>query len=382
MSHDSDTTDDKEIKYKGRLDYKGIQYDFSSKNQNSRKNRSRIFLTALFIKDRLKKLVEGTYDGMPGIRDLHKANLTMSSRTFNNLASDLKNTPSLQGISTEALLTLYFQIVNAKRCLDAHLAQSKSASFRPTKMSDIADLLVGFDTKIQTAKETWRASNSFKDDIGDDDVHQPKELYTENTMDNSRDQHSLSSIAVSPALQADTLPSAAPHLSTPPATPTKTFSADQLDQLSSPPGISAPRLIEASGVSYDGMEQDFLRIRNEQADVKAMHRMQQGTMLAEIKMYLDDVEVTNKKQQDEMMALIQLQQSTIKALVSKINILESDFLKSKECQQLLEQRVLKLTEQGNNQQVSISRLDIALEGTTNRTIKHDVQIKGLESRLP
>lgn len=381
VSHDSDTADDKEIKCKGRLDYKGIQYDFSSKSQNSRKNRPRIFLTALFIKDRLKKLVEGTYDGMPGIRDLHKVNLTMSSRTFNNLASDLKNTPSLQGISTEALLTLYFQIVNAKRCLDAHLAQSKSASFRPTKMSDIADLLVGFDTKIQTAKETWRAGNSFKDDIGDDDVHQPKELYIENTVDNSRDQHSLSSIAVSPALQADTLPSAAPHLSTPPATPTKTFSADQLDQLSSPPGISAPRPIEASGVSYDRMEQELLRI-NEQADVEAMHRIQQGIMLAEIKLYLDDVEATNKKQQDEMMALIQLQQSTIKALVSKINILESDFSKSKECQQLLEQRVLKLTEQGNNQEVSISRLDIALEGTTNRTIKHDVQIKGLESRLP
>ncbi|KAF9379371.1 hypothetical protein CPC16_010789 [Podila verticillata] len=380
-SHDSDTAGDKEIRHKGRLNYKGIQYDFSIKNQYSKRNCPRIFLAALFIKDRLKRLVEGTYDGIPGIRELHNANLTMSSRTFNNLASDLKGTPSLQGISTEALLTLYFQIVNAKRCLDAHLAQLKSASFKPTRMSEIADLLVGYDTKIQTAKEAWRAGNSAKEDTGNNNVHYPMKHLSESTMDNSRDEGSLSSITVSPAPQADTLPSAAPHLSTPPATPTKASVPSQLGQLSSPPSISATRPKEASGVSYDSIEQELLRLQNEQADVEAMHRMQQGSMLAEIKSYLDDVEATNKKQQDEMMALIQLQQSTIKALALKINILESDFSKSNDCQLQLEQRVLKLTEQNNVQQVSISRLDIGLEGTTNRTIKHDVQIKGLESRL-
>ncbi|KAI9241276.1 MAG: hypothetical protein BYD32DRAFT_406373 [Podila humilis] len=380
-SHDSDTAGDKESRHKGRLNYKGIQYDFSIKNQYSKRNCPRIFLAALFIKDRLKRLVEGTYDGIPGIRELHNANLTMSSRTFNNLASDLKGAPSLQGISTEALLTLYFQIVNAKRCLDAHLAQLKSASFKPTRMSEIADLLVGYDTKIQTAKEAWRAGNSAKEDTGNNNVHYPMKYLSESTMDNSRDEGSLSSITVSPAPQADTLPSAAPHLSTPPATPTKASVPSQLGQLSSPPGISAPRPKEASGVSYDSIEQELLRLQNEQADVEAMHRMQQGSMLAEIKSYLDDVEATNKKQQDEMMALIQLQQSTIKALALKINILESDFSKSNDCQLQLEQRVLKLTEQNNVQQVSISRLDIGLEGTTNRTIKHDVQIKGLESWL-
>ncbi|KFH72851.1 hypothetical protein MVEG_00076 [Podila verticillata NRRL 6337] len=380
-SHDSDTAGDKEIRHKGRLNYKGIQYDFSIKNQYSKRNCPRIFLAALFIKDRLKRLVEGTYDGIPGIRELHNANLTMSSRTFNNLASDLKGTPSLQGISTEALLTLYFQIVNAKRCLDAHLAQLKSASFKPTRMSEIADLLVGYDTKIQTAKEAWRAGNSAKEDTGNNNVHYPMKHLSESTMDNSRDEGSLSSITVSPAPQADTLPSAAPHLSTPPATPTKASVPSQLGQLPSPPGTSAPRPKEASGVSYDSIEQELLRLQNEQADVEAMHRMQQGSMLAEIKSYLDDVEATNKKQQDEMMALIQLQQSTIKALALKINILESDFSKSNDCQLQLEQRVLKLTEQNNVQQVSISRLDIGLEGTTNRTIKHDVQIKGLESRM-
>ncbi|KAG0088305.1 hypothetical protein BGZ93_009292 [Podila epicladia] len=394
LSHDNDTIDDREIRHKGRVDYKGVLFDFSGKNHDA-KIRPKMFLTALFIKDRMKRMVVGTYDGIPGLRELHRVNLTVSSRTFNNLAADLKDTPSLKGISTEALVTLYFQIVNAKRCLDAHLAQSKARSFKQTKMCEIADHLVDYDDKIQAAKEEWRAAISLENGNGFGSIESPMKDLGAVNLDMSFDGR-----CPSPGL-ADAAPASQPNtrLSAPTpavylpssvlATPTRRSTPAQL---SPPLGASTLRLSKLSGVAYDRVEQELARMWKEQDDLQAKYKMQREDMLAKIKLQQDDmldkitmrlaeVEARNKVQA-EMMARIKSQQSTIETLQGRLDAVENEISKSKKYQELLEQRVVKLTEQSKEQQILISHLDIGLEGTTSRTIRHDVQIRGLEGRMP
>lgn len=130
-------------------------------------------------------------------------------------------------------------------------------------------------------------------------------------------------------------------------------------------------------------EQDDLQAmyKTQHEDMLAKIKAQQDNMLDKIMMRLVEVEARDKVQA-EMMARIKSQQSTIEALQGRLDAVESELSKSKRYQELLEQRVVKLTEQSNEQQILISRLDIGLEGTTSRTIRHDVQLRGLESRMP
>ncbi|KAG0029634.1 hypothetical protein BGZ81_003561 [Podila clonocystis] len=393
MSHDNDTIDTKEARYKGRVDYKGVLYDFSNKDQN-KKNRPRIFLTALFIKDRMKRMVEGAYDGISGLRELHKANLTVSSRTFSNLAVDLKETPSLKGISTEALVTLYFQIVNAKRCLDAHLAlPGKSRSFKQTRMAEIAEQLVGYDDKIQAAKEAWRASVSIQGGNDSETIGSSMKDHGTEVSDMSCGERSPSPnlAEAAPAPQPNTRSNASPSAVSRPSSVPATSTIFTTAEPSLPPEVSTLGPFELPGVNYDGMEKELLRMRKEQVDMQAMYKMQHEDMLAMIKAQQDDmldkikmqfaeVEARNKVQ-DEQMTLIKSMQSTIETLQKRLDTVEGDLSKSKEYQELLEQRVVNLTEQCDEQQVSITRLDFGLEGMTSRMIRHEKQIKGLEGRM-
>ncbi|KAG0344646.1 hypothetical protein BG005_001745, partial [Podila minutissima] len=354
LSHDNDTIDNRETRCKGRVDYKG-------------------------------RMVVGAYDGIPGIRDLHKANLTVSSRTFNSLAADLKETPSLQGISTEALVTLYFQIVNAKRCLDAHLDRPKARSFKQTKMSEIADHLVGYDDKIQAAKEEWRAARSTENGNDSGRIESPMKDHGAEALDMSFDERCPSpgltdaAPAPQPNMRSTAPPHAAPLPSSVLATPTTRSTPAPP---SSAPRASTLRPSKLSGVAYDKVEQELARMWKEQDDLQAMYKTQHEDMLAKIKAQQDNmldkimmrlVEVEARdKVQAEMMTRIKSQQSTIEALQGRLDAVESELSKSKRYQELLEQRVVKLTEQSNEQQILISRLDIGLEGTTSRTIRHDV----------
>ncbi|KAF9275146.1 hypothetical protein BGZ74_004101 [Mortierella antarctica] len=347
----------RETRYKGRVDYKGVLFDFSGKNQDAKKTRPRRFLTALFIMDRMKRMVVGAYDGIPGLRDLYKANLTVSSRTFNSLAADLRETPSLQGISTEALVTLYFQIVNAKRCLDAHLARPNARSFKQTKMSEIADHLVGYDDKIQAAKEEWRAARSTENGNDSGRIESPMKDHGAEALDMSFDERCPSPglTDAAPAPQPNTRSTAPPHAAPLPssvlATPTTRSTPAPP---SSAPGASTLRPSKLSGVAYDKVEQELARMWKEQDDLQAMYKTQHEDMLAKIKAQQDDmldkitmrlVEVEARdKVQAEMMARIKSQQSTIEALQGRLDAVESELSKSKRYQELLEQRVVKLTE--------------------------------------
>ncbi|KAG0028800.1 hypothetical protein BGZ81_004412 [Podila clonocystis] len=79
----------------------------------------------------MKWMVESASGGIPGL-ELQKANLTVSSRTFNILAADLKEAPSLY--------------------------RKKSRSFKLTRMAEIAEQLASYGDKIHTAKEAWRSN--------------------------------------------------------------------------------------------------------------------------------------------------------------------------------------------------------------------------------
>ncbi|KAF9310211.1 hypothetical protein BG003_008824 [Podila horticola] len=160
---ESDTTDDEEetyieekykpkkVRYKGQIGYKGLYVDLSNASQCSDNTRAKIFIAALFLMDRLAPR-------------LAKVNLTIYSRTLRKLTKDLglKASNDFDGVNVESLLTLYFQIVNARRCLDAHLAVSTPVSFTPTHMFKIAGRLVAYDNVIQKATEARMANKTRK----------------------------------------------------------------------------------------------------------------------------------------------------------------------------------------------------------------------------
>lgn len=146
------TSDHKD--YEGQTDYQGLVFDFSDSSECSLAKRDKIFWTALWLKDRMMKLVSDT-------QQLHNVDLTVQCPIFQELASrlDRESGQDLKGVSTEALVTLYFQIVNAKRCLDAHLAEpTSSVPFTPTQFSTIASDLVSYDNEIQKAKNAQAAA--------------------------------------------------------------------------------------------------------------------------------------------------------------------------------------------------------------------------------
>lgn len=139
------TSKHRDPKYKGRIDYDDLQFDLSNPTQRHDENRYRIFTIALHLMDCLEPR-------------LQRANLTIYSRTFRSLVATFGRwrKRDFDGISVEALVTLCFQIVNAKRCLDSHLAIS-TPSFTPTHLYKIAGRIVGYDNEIRKVKEAGKA---------------------------------------------------------------------------------------------------------------------------------------------------------------------------------------------------------------------------------
>lgn len=80
----------------------------------------------------------------------------------------------------------------------------------------------------------------------------------------------------------------------------------------------------------------------------------------------------------DLLTMVKTQQSTIETLQGRLNTMESDRSKAEKCQDLLEKRVLQLSEQNENQQVLIGRLGLGLEGTKSMTIGHDIPLRGIE----
>lgn len=183
-----------------QADYDGIHYDLSSADECNKANRPRIFLTAHHLKDYIESLFHCT-------KELYNANVSVDGRTLRILASDLScYVDELTNVSTEALVTLYFQMVNAKRCLDAHLATSPSIHFMPTHLSKIAGDLVDLDDKIQKARDALEAAKKSEAIEGSNkkqDINKSLKVLTPNAMDESYPGQPLSPDLASPPLEAN-----------------------------------------------------------------------------------------------------------------------------------------------------------------------------------
>lgn len=277
--------------YKRQIDYDNLQFDLFSPTQRSEENRGMIFITALFIMDHLESR-------------LQTSNLTSYSRAFRELAKRLDaHDRAFDGVPVEVLVTLYFQIVNAKRCLDAHLAVSTSASFTPTHLYEIADRIVGYDNEIQKAKVMRKAAKD-REPIG------------------------------------------------------TSTSKQQL-----PSTTSAPRSTKRSGYS---------RASSSTRPSSSSAATPRPTELS------SDTRARMETQITDLLDTVRTQQLTIEALKGRVDTMESDRSKTEKRQELLEKRMLQLSEWHDEQQVSIGRLEIGLEGTKSMTIKHGIQLRGME----
>lgn len=306
------------------LEYDGIQYDFSNSKRCAEANRSRIFLTALYLEDRFQELVRR-------LKELHRADLTVYSRNLRTLAYYLKLEPMLKGITVKALVTLYFQIVNAKRCLDAHLAETTPALFIPTHFCKIAERLVGYDNQIQKAKNTQKAAM----DCINSNNNKNEPTRDQDTAVKAKPNNGLSLLQILASTSPIELPS-----STEPATPTS--------PLPSSSSTSILRPTELSGNTREGMELEISRMQAQMTD---------------------------------LLVSFKTQQLTIETLQGKVETLETDLSKSKECQDSLKACLLRATNENNDLQVAIGRLDIDLEGTKVMTIKHDIQLRRMEKLI-
>ncbi|KAF9327745.1 hypothetical protein BG006_009003, partial [Podila minutissima] len=203
-----------------RVEYHGLRFDLSTSNQWSEANRSRILLAALYLKDRFQLLV-------CHLRGLHRANLTVSSRNLRALVADLKHEKMLKDATVEACLTLYFQLVNARRCMDAYLTEP--TEFTPTHLFKIAGYLVDYDDEIQKAKNSHLVA-----------------------MDGSN---------------LNTRSSASSPTRSLPSTPTFSQPASS--------AASSPERTERFVHSHEKMEQEMLRMHTQMADLLATVKSQQ-----------------------------------------------------------------------------------------------------------
>ncbi|KAG0340275.1 hypothetical protein BG000_000282 [Podila horticola] len=263
-----------------RVKYLGLHFDLSNSNEWSDANRSRILLAALYLKDRFQMLV-------CHLRVLHRANLTASSRNLQALVTDLKHERMFQDVTVEACLTLYFQIVNAKRCLDAHLAEPTAAPFTPTHLYKIAEYLVGYDDEIQKAKNEHMAAM----DGSNNTIRRPLQILDAVTKESSGNGQSLYKNLTT---RANTRSSESSPTWSLPLTPASTQSASSLASSSEEADVSAN--------SREKMEQEMLRMHTQMAD---------------------------------LLGAVKTQQLTIETLQGRVNTLESDLSMSKEDQERL-----------------------------------------------
>ncbi|KAG0027431.1 hypothetical protein BGZ81_005631 [Podila clonocystis] len=336
---DSDTGDEYRP-VKGRplqVEYRGIQFDLCNSDHISEANRSRIFLAALHLKDRFQRLV-------CDLTALHKADLTVKSYNLKELVFALRFEPMLSDATVEAMLTLYFQLINAKRCLDAHLAEPTSAPFTPTHLYKISEYLVGYDSEIQKAKYAHMAVM----DGSNNESRKPMQVQDQDTTVKKRSGNKPSSFQ-SPV-------GASPHTSTrsfasPPKRSTSSTKPTSPRPTLSPilPSVSTLQQTQLSGCSHEKVGQEMSTMRTQIAD---------------------------------LLAMVKTQQATIEGLQGKLDTVESELTKSKESQDVLQIRLLEATEENKDMQVSIGHLSVVLEGTTASTVKNAIQIKRLQSRAP
>ncbi|KAF9280151.1 hypothetical protein BGZ74_002664 [Mortierella antarctica] len=262
-----------------RVEYHGLRFDLSTSNQWSEANRSRILLAALYLKDRFQLLV-------CHLRGLHRANLTVSSRNLQALVADLKHEQMLKDATVEACLTLYFQLVNARRCMDAYLAEP--TDFKPTHLFKIAGYLVGYDDEIQKAKDSHLAA---MDGSNRNKVNKPLQILDamgkEDGLENEQSLYTNLVTGASP--QVNTRSSTSSPTRSLPSTPTSSQSASS--------AATTPERTERFVHSHEKMEQEMLRMHTQMAD---------------------------------LLATVKTQQLMIETLQGRVNTLESDLPMSKE----------------------------------------------------
>ncbi|KAG0027432.1 hypothetical protein BGZ81_005632 [Podila clonocystis] len=264
-----------------RVEYHGLHFDLSSSNHWSEANRSRILLAALYLKDRFQLLI-------CHLRALHRANLTVSSRNLQVLVADLKQERMLKDATVEACLTLYFQLVNAKRCLDAHIAElTTSAPFTPTHLYKIAEYLVDYDDEIQKAKAANMAAMD-----GSSSRKKISKILDAMAKEGSENGQSLYTDLTGASPRANSRSSASSPTESLPSTPTSLQPASS--------SASSPGEAELSGKSHEKMEQEMQKMHTQMTD---------------------------------LLITVKTQQSIIEALQGRVNTLESDLSKSKEDQE-------------------------------------------------
>ncbi|KAG0014368.1 hypothetical protein BGZ82_001786, partial [Podila clonocystis] len=233
-------------------------------NQWSEANRPRILLAALYLKDRFQLLI-------CHLRALHRANLTVSSRNLQALVADLKHERMLKDATVEACLTLYFQLVNAKRCLDAHLAElTTSAPFTPTHLYKIAEYLVDYDDEIQKAKAANMAA--MDGSSSRNKISKPLQILDAMAKEGSENGQSLYTHLTSASPQANSRSSASSPLQSLPSTPTSLQPASS--------AASSPEQAELSGKSHEKIEQQMQKMHTQMTDLLITVKMQQSIIEA------------------------------------------------------------------------------------------------------
>lgn len=132
--------------------FRGLQFNFSSSQRNTERNRPRVFLATQYLRYCLQTLVHGN-------KELHKVNVTKNNKSIQSLAFQLNaNDPEFKGVTAGALVSLYTKVVESKRCVESHLEASTSEAFIPTRFFDLAGELMAYDNDILEAKENQRAT--------------------------------------------------------------------------------------------------------------------------------------------------------------------------------------------------------------------------------
>ncbi|KAG0064134.1 hypothetical protein BGZ92_005839, partial [Podila epicladia] len=146
---DSDGEDETES---GLTKFRGLQFNFSSSQRNTERNRPRVFLATQYLRNCLQTLVHGN-------KELHKVNITKNNKSIQILALQLNaNDPEFKGVTAGALVSLYTKVVESKRCVESHLETSTSEAFIPTRFFDLAGELTAYDDDIIEAKESQRTT--------------------------------------------------------------------------------------------------------------------------------------------------------------------------------------------------------------------------------
>jgi hypothetical protein len=117
--------------------------EFSGSDGVCEVNRPRVFLTMLYLRDRLRMRMQSG----------PKVSLKKGSNTFKEIAADLDRTePMLEGVTGVALASCFDRIVSMRRKLEKELDLLTGDLWQPTKFADVADEIVALVDNIEEAK--------------------------------------------------------------------------------------------------------------------------------------------------------------------------------------------------------------------------------------